>query len=204
MKVLVTGATGFVGREILRQLHLAGHHSRILARRPESARVQQLASRYEAEVHPGDVLQPATLAGAPSGREAVIHLVGIISELGENTFENVHTRGTQNVVTAAQRAAVKRFVLMSALGTRPSARSRYHRSKWAAEELVRQSGLECAIFRPSVIYGPEDMFVNLLAKMARWSPVLPVMGSGRGKLQPVSVEAVAACFVKALSESRAI
>src|SRR5207237_1119041 len=108
---------------------------------------------------------------------AVIHLVGIISKVGRNTFENVHTQGTQNIVTSAREAGIKRFVHMSALGSRANAVSRYHQSKWAAEEAVRRSGLDYTIFRPSIIYGPKDHFVNLFDKMARFSPVLPVMGS---------------------------
>ena len=97
MKVLVTGATGFVGREIVRQLHAAGQSIRILARSPHSPRVQEAVSRWGAEVHPGDVLEAASLDGALRGIDAVIHLVGIISEVGESTFENVHTRGTGNL-----------------------------------------------------------------------------------------------------------
>ena len=204
MKVLLTGATGFVGQEILRQLHGAGHSSRILARDPKSPRAQQLARSYSAEVHSGDILDASSLPEALAGAEAVIHLVGIISEAGRQTFERVHTQGTENVVKAAQRARVNRFVHMSALGTRANAVSRYHQSKWAAEEIVRQSGSGWTIFRPSIVYGPGDGFVNLFAQMSRISPVLPVVGTGRSKFQPVRVEDVAACFVKALSEPRSV
>jgi len=93
---------------------------------------------------------------------------------------------------------------MSALGTRANAVSRYHKSKWAAEEAVRKSGLDFTIFRPSLIYGPKDHFVNLFAKIIRWSPIVPVLGRPDAKFQPVSVEAVAASFVKALTEPKSI
>jgi NADH dehydrogenase len=200
MKVLVTGATGFVGREIVRQLRVAGHTIRILIRNPHSPRIRELVSSWGAEVHPGNVLEAASLEGALSGFEAVIHLVGIISEVGECTFENVHTRGTQNMVAAARQARIRRFIHMSALGTRPDAVSRYHQSKWAAEELVRHSGLGFTIFRPSLIYGPEDQFINLFANVIRWSPVVPLLGSSRARFQPVPVEAVAVAFTRSLGE----
>jgi NADH dehydrogenase len=204
MKVFVTGATGFVGQEILRQLNAAGHSVRVLARDPKSPRARIAGERKGTEVHRGNVLDSASLAGGLEGIDAVIHLVGIISELGENTFENIHRRGTEHVVTAARRAGVNRVVHMSALGTRANAISRYHQSKWAAEEIVRHSGLAWTIFRPSIIYGPNDGFVNLFARMSRFSPVVPVMGSGKSKFHPVAVEDVAACFVKALGEQRSI
>jgi NADH dehydrogenase len=152
----------------------------------------------------GNVLQPDSLRGAADGCDAVIHLVGIISEVGEQTFENVHFRATQNVLAEAKRAGAIHWIQMSALGTRPKAVSRYHQTKWLAEEAVRASGLDWTILRPSLIYGPEDHFVNLFAQMIRWSPVLPVMGDGQSKLQPVSVEDVARCFVGAVSEPRSI
>ena len=170
-----------MGREIVRQLHAAGHTIRILARSPPPPRVQEAVSRWGAEVHPGDVLEPLRSAGRLAGTDAVIHLVGIISEVGDSTFENVHTRGTRNMVAAAQQAGVRRFVHMSALGTRPNAASRYHQSKWAAEEMVRHSGLEFTIFRPSLIYGPQDQFINLFAKIIRLSPVVPLLGSPRAR-----------------------
>lgn len=204
MKVFVTGATGFVGWEIARQLHEAGHAIRILARNRNSPRVRDALTRWGAEVHPGNVLEAATLDGALKGIEAVIHLVGIIAEAGESTFERVHTHGTRNILAAAQQAGVRRFIHMSALGTRPDAASRYHQTKWAAEELVRRAGVEFTIFRPSLVYGPQDQFVNLFGRLIRRSPIVPLIGSPRARFQPISVEVVAAAFVRSLREPKSV
>lgn len=199
MKVLLTGGTGFVGRAVLRHLLAAGHTIRVLARDEKIARARLPESDAPVEVHQGDVTVPATLTGAADGCDAVIHLVGIISEFGEVTFERLHTEATRHMVAAAQTAGVNRFIQMSALGTRANAASRYHQTKWAAEELVRQSGLNFTILRPSVIYGPEDHFVNLFARLSKSLPMLPVIGTGTARVQPVSVEVVAACFAGALT-----
>ncbi len=204
MKVFVTGATGFVGREVVRELSAAGHKVRILTRKGNAQQTQEILSHFEAEVHNGNVVDAASLQGALTGMETVVHLVGIISEAGKITFENVHVCGTRNMIAEAQRAGVKRFVYMSALGTRPNAVSRYHQTKWAAEELVCGSGLDYTIFRPSLIYGPQDHFVNLFAKIIRFSPVVPVMGDNRARFQPVPVEVVAAAFARSLAEPESI
>jgi len=204
MKVFVTGATGFVGREIVRQLREAGHSVRILARSGNSPRAQEAITRWGAEVHPGDVREAGSLGGALPGIEAVIHLVGIIAEVGGSTFERMHRDGTRNILAAAQQAGVRRFIHMSALGTRPNAASRYHQTKWAAEELVRSAGLEFTIFRPSLIYGPQDQFVNLFGKIIRRSPIVPLVGSPRARFQPISVEVVAAAFVRSLREPKSV
>jgi NADH dehydrogenase len=202
MKVFVTGGTGFVGQEIIHQLLQEGSSVRALVR----AKGPQSANRFpgdtRVEAVPGDVLDPESLLRGMAGCEAVVHLVGIISEAGTATFENVHTRGTHNVLVAAEKVGLKRFVHMSALGTRPGARSRYHQTKWAAEEAVRASGLNYTIFRPSLIYGPHDHFVNLFAEIVRNSPVVPVMGRPDARLQPVHVEEVASAFAGALAEPR--
>jgi NADH dehydrogenase len=198
MNVFVTGASGFVGQEVLEKLRAAGHNLRVLVRR---ASTQNLPG---VDIHQGNILDPDSLPAGMTGIDAVIHLVGIIGEIGENTFENVHTHGTQNVVNAAKEAGVRRFVHMSALGTRPNAVARYHRSKWAAEEFVRNSGLDYTIFRPSIIYGPRDHFVNLFASISRFSPFVPIVGSGQSKLQPIPVSDVATCFARALPETASI
>ncbi len=204
MKVLVTGGTGFVGQEIVRQLHQAGHTIRILVRHPQSPSALEIASTFGCEIQPGSVLDAKSLPASMAGVDAVIHLVGIIAEFGEQTFENVHTRGTQNVIAAMRAAGIKRLVHMSALGTKPNARARYHQTKWVAEQAIGESGIDWTIFRPSIIYGPRDQFVNLFVRIAERSPVVPVMGNGRTLFQPVALEIVAGCFVKALSEPRAI
>lgn len=202
MNILVTGATGFIGRVVARELRRKGHRLLILARSPDAPAVRALATETAADVRAGDVASPAALPEVVRGADAIVHLVGIISEAGRTTFENVHARGTAGLVAAAQAAGVSRFVHMSALGTRAGAVSRYHQTKWAAEESVRGSTLRWTIFRPSLVYGPEDHFVNLFAKMARWSPVLPVMGRDRALLQPVAVEAVARAFAASVDEPR--
>ncbi|MBI4247058.1 MAG: NAD(P)H-binding protein, partial [Candidatus Rokubacteria bacterium] len=119
------------------------------------------------------------------------------------SFELLHRQGTVNVVEAAVAAGIHRYLHMSALGTRPGAPSRYHQTKWAAEEAVRGSGLAWTIFRPSVIYGKGDGFVTLLARMVERLPAVPVIGSGRHRLQPVPVEQVAEGFARALARPTA-
>ncbi|MBL9174200.1 MAG: complex I NDUFA9 subunit family protein [Verrucomicrobiales bacterium] len=194
MLILVTGGSGFVGREVVGQLQAAGHRLRVLARHTSGS--QDGVERIRCSV-----LEPASVVAAVSGVDAVVHLVGIISEVGDQTFERVHVGGTEAVVSAARAAGVRRYVHMSALGTRPGARSRYHRTKWDAEELVRRSGLDWTILRPSLIYGPGDGFINLFARMSAVSPVLPVVGPGTNQMQPVAVEDVARCFCGALAHS---
>lgn len=204
MRVLVTGATGFVGHEVVRQLREARHEVRIVARSEHAPAVLDLLSQFQVEVRLGDMLQPDSLRTVAAGVEAVIHLVGIISENGQSNFENVHLRATRSMVNSAQTAGVKRYVQMSALGTRAGAVSRYHQTKWQAEEAVRNSGLDYCIFRPSLIYGPLDHFVNLYAGMIRWSPVVPLLGRRESLFQPVHVSQVARAFVQSLGQPGAV
>jgi NADH dehydrogenase len=195
--IAITGASGFVGREVVRQAQAAGLAVRAIVREVRRA-------PPGVELFHGNVLYAPSLEGAFTGCRAVIHLVGIINEWQENTFERAHVQATQNVLDAAKRTGVKRFVHMSALGTRPDAASRFHQTKWMAEEAVRKSGLAWTIFRPSLIYGPADRSVNRLANVTRMAPVVPVFGDGRGKIQPVAVEHVAHCFVAAVRTDAAV
>lgn len=204
MKILITGGTGFVGREVVQQLRGAGHIPRLLVRTPDSWRARELAAQFAAELREGDVLDPDSLPTAMDGCDAVIHLVGIISEVGHQTYQRVHRDGTCNIVAAAKHAGLRRFIHMSALGTRAHACSHYHQTKWAAEQAVRESGLAWTIFRPSIIYGPGDGFVNLFARLSRFSPILPLIGGGKTRLQPISVGDVARSFSQSVTEARSI
>lgn len=202
MRVLITGASGFVGRAVCEAVIREGHSVRRMARGSRSQSLE--AQNNGIDWVRGSVLCPNDLRQGMQGCDAVIHLVGIIGEIGDQTFERVHLEGTRRVIEAALTSGVRRIVHMSALGTRPEAASRYHQTKWAAEEAVRSSGLDWTVFRPSLIYGPGDGFVNLFAGMSRWSPVLPVIGRGTSLLQPVSVDCVARAFARALDSKAAV
>jgi len=204
MNVFVTGATGFVGREVVAELGRQGHRAYCLVRNPKSSSARQLANQGHVRLFEGDLVAEPNLASSLAGCDAVIHLVGIIAEAGRNTFQRAHVEATRTVVEAARSARVNRYLHMSALGTRPDAVSTYHRTKWAAEEIVRSSGLAWTILRPSLIHGPADDFVNRFARMSAYAPFLPVIGPGTFLLQPVSVRAVARCFVAALTCERAV
>ncbi len=201
-RVLLTGGTGFVGRYVLGELVRRGHHAVCLVRSEDKLRaVMPEVDRRRVTSVPGTIFDRSPLRDAVSGADAVIHLVGIISEgRGGQTFDCIHRRGTAAVVEAAVNAGVRRFVHMSALGTRPDAVSKYHRSKWAAEQCVRVASLDWTIFRPSVIHGPDGEFMQLMKMMtcSLFPPVMPYFGSGRCRLQPISVGDVARCFVEAL------
>ena len=208
--ILVTGGTGFVGREVVGELLALGYPVRLLVRHPE--RGNPFAHHPLVELVQGDVLRPDTLPAAMAGVQAVIHLIGIIAETSRVTYEQAHTEATRNLLAAAKQAGVTRWVQMSAAGTRPFARSRYHLTKWQAEELVRQSGLDWTIFRPSLIYGHDerDRLFNLLRRALSW-PLdfitlysFPLLDGGAQQIQPVSVREVAHCFALAPAKEASI
>jgi NADH dehydrogenase len=208
--ILVTGGTGFVGHEVVGELLALGHRVRLLVRHPE--RGNFFARHPRVELVRGDALRPETLPAAMARVEAVIHLIGIIAETSRVTYEQAHIEATRNLLAAARQAGVTRWVQMSAIGTRPFARSRYHLTKWQAEELVRQSGLDWTIFRPSLIYGHDerDRLLNLLRRALSW-PLdflqlysFPLLDGGEPLIQPVSVREVARCFALAPAKEAAI
>ena len=202
MKIVVTGGTGFVGTHLVNALLRRGHSVAVLARHPDDAR-----NRFNRPVERvrGDVLYPPSLVSAFAGRDAVIHLVGIIHEKGELTFDRIHREGTENVVAAARDANVRRLLHMSAMGTSDDSPSEYGRSKAAGERAVRESGLDWTVFRPSIVFGPGDGFVSLLAPIVRHNPVfIPVIGSGETRFQPVSVYDVARVFADALEKPETV
>src|SRR2546426_12274214 len=179
MLVALTGGTGFVGRHVAATLARRGHTVRVLARDP--ARARFLADQG-VEVVTGQLADRAALARLARGVDAVIHLVGIIVEQGPQTFAAVHVEGTRAVLAAARATGVRRYVHMSAVGARDDPAgggTRYHRTKWQAGQLGRDSGPPDPNLPPSVINGPESAPIPLLARLHRWSPLVPVFGGGR-------------------------
>ncbi len=196
-RVFITGGTGFVGTAIQRALR--DHPLRLLVRQGDSGPRNPNAA-YVA----GDVTDAASLAGTMDGCSTVIHLVAIIEEHGESTFDRVIRLGTENVVAEAKRAGIGHFILMSALGVRNDPAYPYFLAKHRAEEAVQQSGLPWTIFRPSIIFGPGDGFINQLADLVRSAPIVPVAGNGESLFQPVNVDEVARSFAWAVEHRESI
>jgi uncharacterized protein YbjT (DUF2867 family) len=199
--IFITGSTGFVGKEIVKRFMQKGEKVLLLVRNDSSI-------PFQVEKIKGDVLDNKSLVEGMKKCNKVVHLVGIIRETKGQTFEKIHVQGTQNVVKAAKECGISKIVHMSALGTRENAKSRYHKTKWEAEEIVRSSGIPYVIFRPSIIVGKEDKFVNLFVSMIKGMPgklgILPVVGKGKNKFQPIGVEDVADCFVKACLDEKIV
>ncbi len=191
--LLVTGATGFVGGHVVRRLRREGLQVRAVVRDLDRARALK---DLGVDVVPGDISDRASLERATAGADRVIHLVGIIQESPGATFKAVHVEGTRNLIDASKKAGVRHFFYQSALGTRPGSRSAYRKTKWEAEELVRTSGIPYTILRSSLIYGPGDKFTTRLSNIIKLSPVLPVIGSGKSKVQPIHIDDVVSCIVK--------
>jgi len=198
LKILVTGGTGFVGTHLVNALLRRDHAVAVLERRPGATR-----NRFNRPVEAvsGDVLDEGSLERAASSRDAVIHLVGIIHEKGLQTFDRMHREAVEHVVAATRAAGVRRLLHMSAMGSAEDAPSDYGRTKAAGEKAVRGSGLDWTIFRPSIVFGPGDGFVSLLASIVLGNPgFIPVIGPGLTRFLPVSVYDVARVFADALEK----
>jgi|SRR5689334_12408424 len=209
MRVLLTGATGFVGRHMVKRLLQSGHHVHALVR-PTQQRASSVFGLENSDwqerltIQTGDVVSGNGLDAAMQGCEAVIHLVGIIMEKGSNSFQSVHHLGTRNVVEAARQAGIKRFIQMSALGVRSDGVAEYQTSKWRGEEEVRRSGIPYCILQPSLIFGPGDGFVTEMMETMRKAPLVrPVPGNGSPRFRPVFIDDVTFCFERALTSAAA-
>lgn len=197
MNILVTGATGFVGRAVVQELIARGHTVFAGSRRGTDLPGARGLSL--------DVTDPASVLRAvqQAAPEAVVHLVGIIAQSGAQTFEGVHREGTRHVLAATPRGA--RYLHMSALGADEASQSGYSRSKAQAEALVRESGLDWTIFQPSLIFGVgDDFFGRVLRDLVSQAPLVPMIGDGSFPFRPVSVEDVAQAFVGALDRPETV
>jgi NADH dehydrogenase len=199
--ILVTGGTGFVGPHVVQALRDGELDQRCLVRdRKKGAKVAALG----AELIEGDMTDAASLRIAVQGCDTVVHLVAI-RQGSEEQFRRIMVEGTKHLLAAAKEAAVKRFVHMSALGTSEETKDLvpYYRAKWEQELAVASSGIEYVIFRPSFIFGRDGGILPTFKRLAKLSPVTPIIGSGQQRIQPIWVDDVAAYFARGVDEPAA-
>jgi uncharacterized protein YbjT (DUF2867 family) len=191
--ILVTGGSGFVGRHVVQALIAAGEDVRCLVRDPKKG------ESLGCELVPGDMTDAVSLRRAVEGADAVVHLVAV-RQGKEEKFQRVMVQGGADLIRAAEEAGVRRFVLMSALGTREDTKDLlpYYRAKWEVEQLVAGSDLDRVIFRPTFIFGPDGGIIPTFRRLVKLAPVTPIIGSGERRIQPIWVDDMAAYFVKAL------
>ena len=201
--ILVTGGTGFIGPRVVHALRERDKEVRALVRNPSGKAATTLAA-WGAELVRGDMTDRESLRGAVEGSEVVVHLVAIRQGSGEQ-FRRVMEDGTRDLVAAAKEAGVKRFVLMSALGTTEETKDLvpYYHAKWEQEQTVQGSGLEHVIFRPSFVFAKDGGILPTFRRLARLAPVTPIIGSGEQRIQPIWIEDLATYFAQSVDKAEA-
>jgi uncharacterized protein YbjT (DUF2867 family) len=201
MRVLVTGGTGFVGPTVANAIVDAGHEVRVLERK--SGAWQEAGIRCEEAVQ-GDVTDADSLRRATRGMDVVVHLIAIRQGKPEQ-FQRVMVEGTRNLLAAAKEAGVRRFVLMSALGTTEATKDLvpYYGAKWTMEQDTKASGLEHVVIRPSFIFGRDGGILPTFLKLAKLSPFTAIMGSGEQRIQPIWIDDVGAYFARSVDAPEA-
>jgi uncharacterized protein YbjT (DUF2867 family) len=202
--VTVFGGSGFIGRHVVRAIARRGYRVRVAVRRPDLARFLMTAGAV-GQIHgvQANLRYPESIERAVEDADAVVNLVGILSERGRNRFDAIQAFGPGAVARASAAAGVKRLVQVSAIGASKDSEADYARTKAEGEEAARGAFPDTVILRPSVVFGPEDQFFNRFAGMARISPALPLIGGGETRFQPVFVGDVATAAAKAaLGEAR--
>lgn len=196
--VTVYGGSGFLGRHLVRALAKRGYRIRVAVRRPELGfHLQPLGKVGQIHAVQANIRDARSVEAAAQGASVLINLVGILQEGGRQRFDAVHAQGAERVALAAK-AVGARMIHVSAIGADENSEVGYARSKGAAERLVLVAQPNAVIMRPSILFGPEDDFFNRFAALARMSPVLPLIGGGQTKFQPVFVGDVAAAIADAV------
>ncbi len=199
--ILITGATGYIGRHLGARLVQQGERPRCLVR--DVKRAAALLPAGQVEIAQGDTTQAATLAAALQGVDTVVHAAFITADHKQsngNHYYETNVQGTANLIKAAQAAGVTRIIEMSGLGTRPDKPGTYMQGRYQAEHMLKESGLDWTIIQPSVLFGKDAPFIKGLADLIRTSPVVPLIGGGKMLFQPIYVEDVVTVVLKVLQE----
>lgn len=196
--ITIFGGSGFVGRYIVQKFAEKGDLIRVAVRNPVAARfLKPLGDVGQITPVPVSISSSESLSRVIQGSDVVINLVGILYEKGSQTFEKIHVEGARNIAETAAKLGIPVLLHMSALGAKKNSLSSYASTKARGEEMVLKYFPEASIFRPSVIFGSEDSFLNRFAQMALISPFLPLIGGGKTLFQPIHVGDVAKCFLNA-------
>lgn len=193
--ITVFGGTGFLGRTIVRHLVESGATVRIAARHPQAPDLSESAGRIE--LWTTDVRDEDSVAEAIHGATGVVNAVGLYVERGPATFDAIHVEGAERVARQARDAGIRSLVHISGIGADPASPSKYVRARARGEQRVQSAFTDAIIFRPSVLFGPNDAFLSSLRAVTRL-PVVPLFGNGATRLQPVYVEDVARGVLRAL------
>jgi uncharacterized protein YbjT (DUF2867 family) len=184
----VIGGSGFIGRHTVRALAREGWRVRAAVRRPDLAgHLQPMGGVGQIHAIQTNVRYPQSIASAVAGADVVINLVGILAKSGKQTFESLHVAGARAAAKAAREAGVKTFIHVSAIGADPKSKGNYGRTKAAGEAAVLAEFPGAIILRPSIVFGPEDEFFNRFGFLAQMTPMLPLIGGGKTKFQPIFV-----------------
>src|SRR5712691_2440781 len=198
--ILITGAAGYIGRHLVSRLVAQGERPRCLVRNLNRA-ASILPDKLE--LVQGDTIQPASLEAAVRGVETIVHAAFITADRKQsagNHYDETNVQGTANLIKAAKEAGVKRIIEMSGLGTRPAKPGSYMQGRYLAEKMLKESGLDWTIIQPSVLFGKDAPFIKGLADLIRTAPVVPLIGGGKVKFQPIYVEDVVTVVMKVLED----
>jgi uncharacterized protein YbjT (DUF2867 family) len=201
MKIAITGGTGFVGGHLARRLTTDGHEVVLIARGKDQRDTKVLKLNHS-HFFASDLSSVDDLTTVFTDCDAVVHCAGINREVGNQTYERVHIQATRNVCDAAKRAAANKIVLISFLRARPNCGSAYHESKWAAEEIVRASGLDYTILKPGVVYGLGDHMLDHLSHALQTFPVFASVGMTEKFMRPLAIEDLVAVIEASLKDPR--
>jgi uncharacterized protein YbjT (DUF2867 family) len=199
--ITVFGATGFLGRRIVRRLHARGYSVRIASRHPDQGRT--LFGTDDPLFQPvgADIRDRQSVADAVGDAHAVVNAVSLYTEHGTETFDAVHVECAERVATEAHRAGVEQLVHVSGIGADPASGSSYVRSRGEGERAVRAANPGAVLVRPAVMFGPDDAFLTVILRLLRRLPAFPMFGSGTTRLQPAHVEDVAEAIVRLLQRT---
>lgn len=199
--ILITGATGYIGRHLVARMVAQGERPRCLVR--DTKRAASILPADQVELVQGDTITPASLPAAMQGIETIVHAAFITAERKQsagNHYEKTNVQGTRNVIQAAKDAGVQRIIEISGLGTRPDKPGTYMEGRYLAEKMLKESGLDWTIIQPSVLFGKDAPFIKGLADLIHSAPVVPLIGGGKILFQPIYVEDVVTVILNVLEE----